>query len=130
MVHVGFVSHIIFQAGEVISSFHPLYSSQRFSEVASFASFPAQRHLSAGLLCPALLWVLRAPLVNKMTIPVREFLDGGGLESQGGLGKLQVKSLASGAFCPPNTENEKAQPSPRRFLIASYNQFQITIISL
>lgn len=63
-----------------------LYSSQRFSEVASFASFPAQQYLSAGLLCPALLWVLRALLVNKMTIPIKEFLDGGGPETQGGLG--------------------------------------------
>lgn len=86
MVRVGLVSQVKFRAGglvEVISSCHPLYSSQRCSEVASlrpggFAFFTAQRCLSAGLLCPALLLVLSVPLVNETTVPVREFLDGEG----------------------------------------------------
>lgn len=130
MVHVGFVSHIIFQAGEVISSFHPLYSSQRFSEVA-FCVLPSSAAFECRPVVSSSALGAQGSLGEQNDNPRQGVLRWWGPGNPGRLGiKLRVKSLASGAFCLPNTENEKAQPPPRRFLIASYNQFQITIISL
>lgn len=79
------LSQVKFRAGglvEVIPLATPFIPPE-VSEVASlrpggFALFTAQRCLSAGLLCPALLLVLSVPLVNETTVPVREFLDGEG----------------------------------------------------
>lgn len=119
MVHVGFVS-----------SFHPLLLPEVLRG-SQFCILPSSAVSECRPVVSSSALGAQGSLGEQNDNPHQGVLRWWGPRNPGRLGvKLRVKSLASGAFYPPDTENENAQPPPRRFLIGSYNQFQITIISL